>query len=64
MSDSHPAFAVIHLLAGFTVLGTLAGALPPIAASLAIVWYLIEIWESDTARQLRRKRRDRHQPPS
>jgi hypothetical protein len=33
-------------------IGTLAQVLPSIAALLTIVWLLIRIWESDTARWL------------
>ena len=30
------------------VLGTLAGILPPLVAIAALLWYAVQIWESDT----------------
>lgn len=39
---------VVDALAAGTVMATLAGWLPTIAAALAILWYIIRIWESDT----------------
>jgi hypothetical protein len=33
-----------------TMLATLAGWLPPIAAAFSIFWLGIQIWESDTVR--------------
>ena len=44
-----------HLLdvgAAGAVIATLVGWLPTIAAVLAIFWYLIQIWESKTRREL------------
>lgn len=35
-----------------TVVGTLADALPAIAALISIVWGLIRIWETDTVQKL------------
>jgi TctA family transporter len=50
---------MIDVAAAGTVLGTLAGWLPTIAAGLAIVWYIVRLLETDTAKaiyaQLRRK---------
>jgi hypothetical protein len=39
------------------ILGSLAGYLPPLAALIAILWYAIQIWESDTVQHLRSRRR-------
>lgn len=41
------------------VIGSLLGALPVIAALIAIVWYAIQIRESETYRTWRRQRRER-----
>lgn len=32
------------------ILGAFAGIIPPFAAFAAAVWYVIQIWESDTVR--------------
>lgn len=47
----YPKVVVDHALhAGSATLiaGTMAGVLPPIAAILAICWYLVQLWESKT----------------
>jgi hypothetical protein len=45
MMDHHPPIrAGFDVLAGMTVLGSLAGMLPAISALLAIVYYLIQIY--------------------
>ena len=38
------------------ILGSLAGYLPPMAALIGILWYAIQIWESDTVQHLRSRR--------
>lgn len=40
------------IIAGIVALGTLAQALPSIAALFTILWLGIRIWESDTVRGL------------
>jgi hypothetical protein len=47
-----------HLLDGVsitTILATLVGWLPHVAAVLSIVWTMIRIWETDTAQKLKAK---------
>jgi hypothetical protein len=41
-----------------TVVGTLAGILPSIAALITIVWTSIRVYETDTVQRLLRKRRE------
>lgn len=38
-----------------TIIGTLAGILPPFAAFLGVIWYLLQIWESPTIKGLLRR---------
>lgn len=38
------------------ILGSLAGYLPPMAALIGILWYALQIWESDTVQHLRSRR--------
>jgi hypothetical protein len=38
----------IDWVSAITVVGAVAGYLPPIAAVFAIIWYLIQIYESRT----------------
>jgi hypothetical protein len=42
-----------------TMVGTIAGLLPALAALLTIVWTAIRIWETDTVQDLFSKRRKR-----
>jgi hypothetical protein len=42
-----------------TMVGTLAGLLPALAAVLTIIWTAIRIWETDTVQDLFQKRRKR-----
>lgn len=49
---------VLHLIDGLsvvTVLGTLMGILPDIAATFTIIWTGIRIYESDTFRKMIKK---------
>lgn len=41
------------------VIGTLADALPSIAALMTVIWTGIRIWETDTAKRIT-GRKDRH----
>lgn len=56
MSVTHalpqPVPLVVDTVAGVGILASLVHALPPIAAILAILWYAIQIYESDTMRAL------------
>lgn len=52
MINDDPQKVLIDVAAAGTVLGTLAGWLPVIAAALAIVWYIIRILETDTAKAI------------
>lgn len=40
-----------HLLSIGVWLAALAGFIPAIAALLALIWYMIQIWESDTCQK-------------
>ena len=42
-----------------TMVGTIAGLLPALAALLTVVWTAIRIWETDTVQDLFQKRRKR-----
>jgi hypothetical protein len=42
------AILAVDLVSAAAILGTLAGVLPPLAALGAVVWYAIQIFESDT----------------
>ncbi len=44
---------------GVAIVSTLAGWLPPAAALIALVWYVIQIYESDTIQKWIRGRRVR-----
>lgn len=48
---------VMHILSFFAIGGSLFGIIPAVAAILAIVWYLIEIFESPTLQKFIRSRR-------
>lgn len=37
--------------AGLLILGSFAGYIPTIAAMVGMIWYAVQIWESDTVRQ-------------
>lgn len=41
----------INLFGGSVIVSTIAGFVPPIAAFVALVWYLIQIYESATVRR-------------
>ena len=44
-------------ISALAVITTLAGFLPPIAAVFAMLWYAVQIFESDTVQRLLRKRK-------
>lgn len=48
------------IVAGVAVVGSLVQLLPSIAALLAIVWYIIQIRESRTWRDVKQRWRGRH----
>lgn len=58
-SHSNPITWIISTAASTTIVTTLAGLLPPIAATVALVWYFIQIYESHTYRSWTAKRRVR-----
>lgn len=48
--ENTPMRAFMDAGAGVAVVGVLAKALPPLAAALALIWYAIQIWQSDTGK--------------
>jgi hypothetical protein len=50
-----------HLVAGSAVLTTVAGILPPAVALVALVWYVIQIYESRTFQHWFRNRQMKSQ---
>lgn len=56
--DQHISVAGVGL-----ALGTLVGLLPPIAAGLAVLWYLIQIFEWIEGRIKRRQQEHHHAHP-
>ena len=48
-----------HLFSAGAIIGTFSGWLPGIAAVVALVWYVIQIYESKTAQHYFRTRRER-----
>ena len=53
---THAAALGVDAIAAGTILATLLGYLPEIAAILAILWYIIQIWESRTVQHWWRNR--------
>ena len=56
---SHP-FLLGDVISLGAIAGTVTHLLPPVAAFLAIIWYLVEIFESRTLQSFLRGRRLRH----
>ena len=50
---------VVDTFSVATMVGTIAGLLPALAALLTVVWTAIRIWETDTVQDLFQKRRKR-----
>ena len=50
---------VVDTFSVATMVGTIAGLLPALAALLTVVWTAIRIWETDTVQDLFSKRRKR-----
>ena len=48
---------VANLLSAGAIVGCFLGALPPLAAAIAIIWYAIQIYESNTVQKHSRVRR-------
>lgn len=46
-----------HVASTAAIIAVLAGWLPPLAAAIALIWYVIQIAESDTYRKLQSRRR-------
>lgn len=57
-TTTNPAVHAIDAGAAGLIMGTFVGWLPGIAAFLAVVWYLIQIWESRTFTNWRLRRRE------
>lgn len=49
---AHPA-SIVDAGAAALAVGALVNVLPPIAAVMAITWYAIQIWQSDTGKMWR-----------
>lgn len=54
-----PTKQIVDTFSVATMVGTLAGLLPAIAALLTIIWTAIRIWETETVQDLFQKRRKR-----
>tara|TARA_R100001510_G_C7620692_1_gene181652 strand:+ start:956 stop:1162 length:207 start_codon:yes stop_codon:yes gene_type:complete len=54
-----PTKQIVDTFSIATMVGTLAGLLPAVAALLTIIWTAIRIWETDTVQDLFQKRRKR-----
>ena len=54
-----PTKQIVDTFSVATMVGTLAGLLPGIAALLTIIWTAIRIWETDTVQDLFQKKRKR-----
>lgn len=62
MSDANNTAA--HIVSASTMVGSLAGILPPLAALVAIAWYLLQIYESATFQKfLLRFKKPANDPP-
>jgi len=48
-----------HLVSVGAIIGTIAGYLPAVAAIIAMLWYLVQLYESGTVQSYLRGRRDR-----
>jgi hypothetical protein len=51
--ENHPMRALVDAGAVALVAGSMAKVLPPVAAAVAIWWYGIQIWQSETGRNWR-----------
>lgn len=64
---SHPAQTAIDTVSAGAIIGSLLNYLPPLAAAIAMLWYLVQIYESDTVQGLLHKRRiereEKKEPP-
>jgi uncharacterized protein HemY len=58
-SDHNFTLWISNLVGGVTIVSTLTGMVPAIAAGVALVWYLIQINESATVQKWRNGRRVR-----
>ena len=54
-----PTKQIVDTLSVATMMGTLAGLLPALAAGLTIVWTAIRIWETETVQDVFQKKRKR-----
>ena len=62
-SNAHPVTWIADIISGLAIAGTIVGFLPYIAAILGMIWYVIQICESNTVqvwwqtRKIRKKTR-------
>jgi hypothetical protein len=54
-----PTKQIVDTFSIATMVGTLAGLLPAVAALLTIIWTAIRIWETDTVQDFFQKKRKR-----
>lgn len=62
MTDQHVQVVkhVVDTLSATAILGTFVGFLPPLAAFVAVLWYALQIWESDTVQGWLHRHRVQH----
>lgn len=53
--DLFVSWVLAHVASALAALLALAGILPPVAAGVALVWYFIQIFESETCKKMRRR---------
>lgn len=46
-----------HVASLIAIMGAIAGYLPEAAAGAALIWYLLQVWESKTVTRWRARRR-------
>lgn len=65
-SDEQIVKAILDTASGATILATIMGYLPAIAAIMGILWYGIQIWESATVQSFLHKKAKPNEklPPS
>jgi|SRR6185369_6946167 len=48
-----------HLVSAGAIVGAIVGYLPAVAALVAVIWYLVQLYESHTIQRYLRSRRER-----
>lgn len=51
---------LVNTVSAVTILGTIAGFIPPLAALIAMIWYIIQISESKTIQKWKLDRQVKH----